>query len=143
MSLREEFAAIERARLFARRDLRNCAPCRQKMLASIRGGLSHRMDGRLNLNAILFIGLHAAPGTSTTGISLAEKLQILKKRYDACKTEGLEICIIGTGNRAGIEEVRKAFPGIPLWLVEGEFDRQRGECAIGLRALEHAEQRKA
>jgi len=95
------------------------------------------------VRAIIAIGLQAAPGTSTTGISLAEKLQIFKKCFDSCRREGFEIVLIGTGTSAGVEKIRKVAPGIPLWGVWGDLDRQRGECGIGLKMLEHAEQVRA
>jgi len=93
--------------------------------------------------SIIVIGLHAAPGTSTTGIPLSEKLEILKKCFGSCAREAIDIHIMATGNESGVEEIRKVIPGIPLYGAWGEFDRQRGESVIGARALSVAKEQGA
>jgi glycosyltransferase involved in cell wall biosynthesis len=96
------------------------------------------------MRTIIYIGLHASPGTSTTSITLAEKLQLLQKCYNSCKAEGAEVVIVAAAtSSAPVEEVRKAVPNIPLHGVWGEFDRQRGEQAIGARILAEALTSKA
>lgn len=91
------------------------------------------------MKAAIYIVLNTKPGTSTTAIPLAEKLDILKKCYDSCRHEGLSVALVAGGDAAGVEQVRAAIPNTPLHGVWGEFDRQRGECALGLRILEEAE----
>ncbi len=76
---------------------------------------------------LIAIGVYAAPGTSTVSTPLAEKMDILRQVYEACRHEGQPVAFFATGDP---EAVRAVLPGIPLHGVYGVSGRQHGETAI-------------